>query len=284
MRARRLDEGEVLLGERQDRDAVQVDLLPAGELEQEVERPFEAVDVDVQRRLADRALGELDVLERQATRPSRPTDSFPGSSFRLSGDGCKRGRRSRARASTASNGSGSCAILASAACGPAQRLAGKLGAASAATASISSRLPLQWSTMSQPAANAASRPLRERARQRLHREVVAHHEAVIADMAADRSSRITAWEVVAGLLGIERRVDDVRRHRERHVGKMPERHEILRVRARRASASTTGRSRWLSAAARPCPGMCLMTGSTPPAISPSAAARPRSATVSGSRP
>ena len=49
-------------------------------------------------------------------------------------------------------------------------------------------------------------------------------------------------------------------------------------------ASTTGRSWWLSAAARPCPGMCLMTGSTPPAISPSAAARPSSATVSGSSP
>src|ERR1700704_3169321 len=29
-------------------------------------------------------------------------------------------------------------------------------------------------------------------------------------------------------------------------------------------AVTTGRSKWLSAVARPCPGICLMTGSTPP--------------------
>ena len=33
--------------------------------------------------------------------------------------------------------------------------------------------------------------------------------------------------------------------------------------------------------ARPCPGICLITGRTPPAISPSAAARPRVATSCG---
>ena len=38
-------------------------------------------------------------------------------------------------------------------------------------------------------------------------------------------------------------------------------------------ASTTGSSRWLSARARPWPGMCLITGSTPPVEKPSAAAR-----------
>ena len=38
------------------------------------------------------------------------------------------------------------------------------------------------------------------------------------------------------------------------------------------SVSTTGSSPWLSAVARPWPGRCLSTGSTPPAISPSATA------------
>ena len=58
-----LDEGEVLLGERQDRDAVEIDLLPAGEFEQQVERSLEPVDVDAQRRFAVGPLGELDIVE-----------------------------------------------------------------------------------------------------------------------------------------------------------------------------------------------------------------------------
>ena len=44
--ARRLDESEVLLGERQDRDLCEIDLLVARKLEQKVERTFEAGDVD----------------------------------------------------------------------------------------------------------------------------------------------------------------------------------------------------------------------------------------------
>ena len=44
-----LDVGEVLLGQRQDRDAGEVDLLGAGKREQKVERPLEPVDVDHQR-------------------------------------------------------------------------------------------------------------------------------------------------------------------------------------------------------------------------------------------
>jgi len=40
-----------LLGQGQDRDAVQIDLLAPREIEQEVERPLIAVDIDEQRRL-----------------------------------------------------------------------------------------------------------------------------------------------------------------------------------------------------------------------------------------
>ncbi len=49
-----LDEGEVLLGERQHRNTRQIDLLEARELEQEVERPLEAVEIDGEGGLAFR--------------------------------------------------------------------------------------------------------------------------------------------------------------------------------------------------------------------------------------
>ena len=50
------------------------------------------------------------------------------------------------------------------------------------------------------------------------------------------------------------------------------------------AVSTTGRERWLSTPARPWPGICLITGSTPPSIRPWAASRPRSMTICASSP
>jgi hypothetical protein len=44
---------------------VQVDLLAPGQLEEQVEGSLEAVHVDVQLRLACRALGKLDVVKGQ---------------------------------------------------------------------------------------------------------------------------------------------------------------------------------------------------------------------------
>ena len=52
--ARFLDESEILIRQRQDRDLGEVDLLLAGEREQEIERPFEAFDIDDQSRLVGR--------------------------------------------------------------------------------------------------------------------------------------------------------------------------------------------------------------------------------------
>ena len=49
--ARFLDESEILVRQRQDRDLGEVDLLLAGEREQEIERPLEAFDIDDQSRL-----------------------------------------------------------------------------------------------------------------------------------------------------------------------------------------------------------------------------------------
>jgi hypothetical protein len=61
--ARRLDEGDVLLGQGQDRDAVEVHLLAASEFEQQVERPFEPVHVDEQSGFALGPLGGFHLLE-----------------------------------------------------------------------------------------------------------------------------------------------------------------------------------------------------------------------------
>ena len=51
------DEREILLGERQDRDLGQVDLLLAREAQQQIDRPLEPVEIENQRRLA--GLGRL---------------------------------------------------------------------------------------------------------------------------------------------------------------------------------------------------------------------------------
>ena len=47
-----LDEVQILLDQRQDRNARQIDLLVARKMQQQVERPFEAGDIDDQRRVA----------------------------------------------------------------------------------------------------------------------------------------------------------------------------------------------------------------------------------------
>ena len=61
------------------------------------------------------------------------------------------------------------------------------------------------------------------------------------------TSRITVVRGRGRALGIERRVDDMRGHRQRHVGEMPEGHEVAARSSSSREASTTGRSWWLSA-------------------------------------
>ena len=55
--ARGLDEQQILLGERKDGDAGEIDLLPPGELQQQVERTLEPVEIDGERWLAARPVG-----------------------------------------------------------------------------------------------------------------------------------------------------------------------------------------------------------------------------------
>ena len=52
--ARRLDEGEVLVGKRENGNLGEIDLLLARQRQQQIERAFEALDIDDQRRLVGR--------------------------------------------------------------------------------------------------------------------------------------------------------------------------------------------------------------------------------------
>ena len=95
------------------------------------------------------------------------------------------------------------------------------------------------------------------------------------------TSPISRADKVAGSRGIERGIDDMGGHRQRHVGKRAERREIVRLElgaaAHRRAAARDGCRAWRGRG----PGMCFTTGSTPPASSPSQAARPSAATAPG---
>ena len=65
-----------MVGELEDRDPGEIDLLPAREFEQQVERPLEPVDVDRERRLArPRARPRMRLSWRTTPQPKSP--SFP---------------------------------------------------------------------------------------------------------------------------------------------------------------------------------------------------------------
>src|SRR5580692_3308607 len=268
--AGRVDEGEVLVGKRENGDLGEVDLLLARQRQQKVERAFKALDIDHQRRLVGRALGQLGfelifvrILGHHAepaagSTPAinlknsarRPTTSIGAAGFR-----CASAAAARRAASPASWG------------------------AAAATAIISSILPLQCRIISQPAAIAE-----------LARSASEPDSAAIETSSLIRSpenpieSRITCCtivtEVVAGATG------SIALNTTCAV--IPSgRPASVRNAAKSVSSSvarsvpTTGSFWWLSAVARPWPGMCLSTGRTPPSIRPAANAPAMAATFSG---
>ena len=77
------------------------------------------------------------------------------------------------------------------------------------------------------------------------------------------TSSVTRLEMLAGASASIGGEHDMRRHRRGQSGKSRNGTKSEASSSSRV-AVTTGRSKWLSAMARPCPGMCLMTGSTPP--------------------
>src|SRR5215216_4946268 len=144
--ARPLDEGEILVGQRQDGDLRQIDLLLPRQHQQKVERPLKSLDVDDQGRLAA-VLDWGRILKIQFfCRHAVAT----GGVIRATGAIIA---EKRARASVRSNSAGG-RRAAKAAAARCAGLPASMGA-SAATALISSRWPLQCRIRSHPAANAA---------------------------------------------------------------------------------------------------------------------------------
>ena len=143
-------------------------------------------------------------------------------------------------------------------------LAGKLAAPRAATARISSSLPLQCSTRSQPAASAA------RVRSAIEPESAPIETSSLINSPSNPmkpriTSRIIVAEVVAGSTGsmAVKTTCAVIPNGKFFSGRNAAKSVASSV-AR--SACTTGSCSWLSAVARPWPGMCLSTGSTPPSM------------------
>src|SRR5262249_36193867 len=247
--ARLLDEGEILVRERQDGNFGEVDLLLAREREQEVERTFEALDIDHQRRLARCTVRfkvgfELDVVggHEIALRALALASISAAHSAAAGSSLTTRPRRAsaasaRAAASPVSTGTAD------------------------ATDRISSTSPLQWRTTSQPAAIAA----RERASIEPDKAPMEISSLIRRPRNPSQSritSRIRVTEVVAGAIGsiavytIWAVIPSGRSERGRNAAKSV----VLRV---SRSVSTIGSAPWLSAVARPCPGICLSTGRTP---------------------
>ena len=137
--ARLLDEDEILLGQRQDRDLGEIDLLLAGERQQQVERALEALDVDQQRRLVGAALGAVRFRMLRLRSSGAPGRHHGG---KLA---ARRGKIESRDGDFAHSQSGRRRAA------PPRRQA----PGASATARISSSLPLQCSTTSQPAASAA---------------------------------------------------------------------------------------------------------------------------------
>ena len=148
---------------------MQIHLLPAGKLEQQVERAGEPVDVDDQRRLGLALVGDAGFLEIEllrhglrlavATRFARPIRR-PGTNpeLRRSGHHRKRGVEPGAGVHRIERLRPGGAMRASAASARRTGLPVSAGATSA-TAVISSITPLQCRAMSQPACSAAVGPL-----------------------------------------------------------------------------------------------------------------------------
>ena len=86
--ARGFDEEQILLGQREDGNARQIDPLPSGKLQQQVKRTFETIEIDGERGLARR----LSEVEIDTKRCPFPTNHLLGACWRT-GRSQARGRR-----------------------------------------------------------------------------------------------------------------------------------------------------------------------------------------------
>src|SRR5450830_526543 len=273
---RRLDESEILIGQRQDRYFREIHFLLARQTKQQIVRALEALHVHDHGRLGGAAVG--------AKSPAKRGVEFVGVHEPVIR--CDVGRSPASiwvktlRAASTSNSSG--ADRAASAASARLAAAPVSSCACAATAVISPRSALQWSTTSHPAASAA----------RLRSAIVPESAPIETSSLISKpwnpiNPRITSCtivtDVVAGATG-SMAVNTT-------CAVMPSgrpasgRNAAKSVASRVArSVSMIGNLAWLSAVARPWPGRCLSTGRTPPACSPCAIAAAIAATLPGSMP
>src|SRR5581483_5761361 len=288
--ARLGDELEVLVGELQDGNLGEVHLLRARERQQHVERSFEAVKAHHQGAIVrDGILGRLPGFEagRWLGRLARGRVSVGHvnlgflqwktcesvNTTLIQAASC---RTSARQASASASSKGCCCLKTARACSKRASALPSSGGATAATASVSSRPPLQASTTSEPSASTAAARSAT-----LPRSAFMARSSLIRrpsnPIAPRITSLVTRGEVLAGAspsIAVKTTwaVMAAGRYARRRNGR-----KSVAERSSR-SAVTTGRSKWLSAVARPWPGTCFMTGKTPPAMKPSATAAPRLAT------
>src|SRR5262249_39695357 len=128
--ARLLDEGEVLIGQRENGNFSEIDLLLTRQREQKIERAFKALDVHHQRRLVGGAFGQFRFELLFSIHANPASGRMPCSSF-----------ASSARLTAISIAAGG---LRAASAAPARRAASPASAGvCAATSSISDKTPLQ---------------------------------------------------------------------------------------------------------------------------------------------
>ena len=211
--ARLLDEGEILVGERQDRDLREIDLLLARERQQQIERAFEALDIDDQRLLVGGEIGRK--------------RSFRSSSAIMRSPSC---RRIPARARATSNGAGARRRRRA----PHRRAASprrQAAAQASATSRLSSSVAVAMEHDIAAGRERRARALGKRARQGVHREVVAHQQAVESDATANHFAHHCDRS-----RGRRDRIDgakhNMRGHPQRQLGERPEGREIGRLQRR----------------------------------------------------
>ena len=128
-------------------------------------------------------------------------------------------------------------------------VSGEIGRAAATTSSISRGVAVAVQGEIAAGGERLPRPLAEPAAERPHRQIVRDENAVKTDLAAD-DLRDQRGDKVAGARRIDRRVDDVRRHRPGHRGQRAKRHKIGRATVRHSRSRPTGRRD----GCRPAPG------------------------------
>src|SRR5215469_2748704 len=271
--ARFLNESQILIGKRQDRDLGNIDFLLPRQSQQQVEGSLETLHIHNEGRLVRGAISKR-------LRISRKLVGDHDSARESTGPEPDRNSRNAMRAAARSVASGGLRPARAAAAG---RCASPSSTGtSAATDCISSARPLQWSTTSHPAAIDA------RTRAAIVPAIAPMEmSSVIKTPSKPTNPRITSRtivaEIVAGATGsiaedtIWAVMASGRWLSARNAAK-----SVSSSVAR--SAWTVGNPEWLSTVARPWPGICLTTGRTPPARNPSAIAPAIAATFGALSP